>query len=174
MLRSLVGSEMCIRDRYQRRVRGPNSVSMLGGLTLPPLNACGGSRAPPGARGLGASTFPQLRRPFTPMNNSAAFIHPIPGYRGYQPRLRLTRARRNPQDLCSTSTQHFRRPRAVPILVEDPDEFKMKSDKHTDYRAQAHRYTGRASGFVKDQEALQALQNLKPFKFNIQHTEFGF
>eukprot|EP00658_Telonema_sp_P-2_P040486 TRINITY_DN28953_c0_g1_i2.p1 TRINITY_DN28953_c0_g1~~TRINITY_DN28953_c0_g1_i2.p1 ORF type:complete len:233 (-),score=44.00 TRINITY_DN28953_c0_g1_i2:234-932(-) len=25
MLRSLVGSEMCIRDRYQRRVRGPSS-----------------------------------------------------------------------------------------------------------------------------------------------------
>eukprot|EP00658_Telonema_sp_P-2_P001518 TRINITY_DN10566_c0_g1_i7.p2 TRINITY_DN10566_c0_g1~~TRINITY_DN10566_c0_g1_i7.p2 ORF type:complete len:104 (+),score=36.88 TRINITY_DN10566_c0_g1_i7:45-314(+) len=24
MLRSLVGSEMCIRDRYQRRVRGPS------------------------------------------------------------------------------------------------------------------------------------------------------
>eukprot|EP00658_Telonema_sp_P-2_P000569 TRINITY_DN10218_c0_g1_i3.p1 TRINITY_DN10218_c0_g1~~TRINITY_DN10218_c0_g1_i3.p1 ORF type:complete len:141 (-),score=54.75 TRINITY_DN10218_c0_g1_i3:215-637(-) len=27
MLRSLVGSEMCIRDRYQRRVRGPSSDS---------------------------------------------------------------------------------------------------------------------------------------------------
>eukprot|EP00658_Telonema_sp_P-2_P009590 TRINITY_DN13579_c0_g1_i2.p1 TRINITY_DN13579_c0_g1~~TRINITY_DN13579_c0_g1_i2.p1 ORF type:complete len:257 (+),score=33.23 TRINITY_DN13579_c0_g1_i2:82-771(+) len=26
MLRSLVGSEMCIRDRYQRRVRGPGSA----------------------------------------------------------------------------------------------------------------------------------------------------
>eukprot|EP00658_Telonema_sp_P-2_P042489 TRINITY_DN3050_c0_g1_i1.p1 TRINITY_DN3050_c0_g1~~TRINITY_DN3050_c0_g1_i1.p1 ORF type:complete len:192 (-),score=87.10 TRINITY_DN3050_c0_g1_i1:435-1010(-) len=28
MLRSLVGSEMCIRDRYQRRVRGYNSGAM--------------------------------------------------------------------------------------------------------------------------------------------------
>eukprot|EP00658_Telonema_sp_P-2_P004638 TRINITY_DN1171_c0_g1_i6.p1 TRINITY_DN1171_c0_g1~~TRINITY_DN1171_c0_g1_i6.p1 ORF type:complete len:1360 (+),score=408.94 TRINITY_DN1171_c0_g1_i6:168-4247(+) len=28
MLRSLVGSEMCIRDRYQRRVRGFNCISM--------------------------------------------------------------------------------------------------------------------------------------------------
>eukprot|EP00658_Telonema_sp_P-2_P016792 TRINITY_DN164_c0_g1_i2.p1 TRINITY_DN164_c0_g1~~TRINITY_DN164_c0_g1_i2.p1 ORF type:complete len:344 (-),score=129.96 TRINITY_DN164_c0_g1_i2:81-968(-) len=28
MLRSLVGSEMCIRDRYQRRVRGANSRAM--------------------------------------------------------------------------------------------------------------------------------------------------
>eukprot|EP00658_Telonema_sp_P-2_P007190 TRINITY_DN1267_c0_g1_i12.p1 TRINITY_DN1267_c0_g1~~TRINITY_DN1267_c0_g1_i12.p1 ORF type:complete len:197 (-),score=99.90 TRINITY_DN1267_c0_g1_i12:297-854(-) len=29
MLRSLVGSEMCIRDRYQRRVRGLNSSTMV-------------------------------------------------------------------------------------------------------------------------------------------------
>eukprot|EP00658_Telonema_sp_P-2_P039779 TRINITY_DN2841_c0_g1_i2.p1 TRINITY_DN2841_c0_g1~~TRINITY_DN2841_c0_g1_i2.p1 ORF type:complete len:297 (-),score=72.51 TRINITY_DN2841_c0_g1_i2:223-1113(-) len=28
MLRSLVGSEMCIRDRYQRRVRGPTAIYM--------------------------------------------------------------------------------------------------------------------------------------------------
>eukprot|EP00658_Telonema_sp_P-2_P074436 TRINITY_DN6365_c0_g1_i1.p2 TRINITY_DN6365_c0_g1~~TRINITY_DN6365_c0_g1_i1.p2 ORF type:complete len:168 (+),score=58.06 TRINITY_DN6365_c0_g1_i1:70-573(+) len=28
MLRSLVGSEMCIRDRYQRRVRGFSSIAM--------------------------------------------------------------------------------------------------------------------------------------------------
>eukprot|EP00658_Telonema_sp_P-2_P084691 TRINITY_DN9470_c0_g1_i3.p1 TRINITY_DN9470_c0_g1~~TRINITY_DN9470_c0_g1_i3.p1 ORF type:complete len:219 (-),score=55.45 TRINITY_DN9470_c0_g1_i3:185-841(-) len=29
MLRSLVGSEMCIRDRYQRRVRGSITIAML-------------------------------------------------------------------------------------------------------------------------------------------------
>eukprot|EP00658_Telonema_sp_P-2_P077462 TRINITY_DN7009_c0_g1_i4.p1 TRINITY_DN7009_c0_g1~~TRINITY_DN7009_c0_g1_i4.p1 ORF type:complete len:143 (-),score=50.42 TRINITY_DN7009_c0_g1_i4:347-775(-) len=29
MLRSLVGSEMCIRDRYQRRVRGIAEVAMM-------------------------------------------------------------------------------------------------------------------------------------------------
>eukprot|EP00658_Telonema_sp_P-2_P056589 TRINITY_DN4504_c0_g1_i1.p2 TRINITY_DN4504_c0_g1~~TRINITY_DN4504_c0_g1_i1.p2 ORF type:complete len:118 (-),score=21.47 TRINITY_DN4504_c0_g1_i1:315-668(-) len=29
MLRSLVGSEMCIRDRYQRRVRGVTSATMV-------------------------------------------------------------------------------------------------------------------------------------------------
>eukprot|EP00658_Telonema_sp_P-2_P084866 TRINITY_DN9541_c0_g1_i4.p1 TRINITY_DN9541_c0_g1~~TRINITY_DN9541_c0_g1_i4.p1 ORF type:complete len:213 (+),score=65.89 TRINITY_DN9541_c0_g1_i4:163-801(+) len=32
MLRSLVGSEMCIRDRYQRRVRGPSIAKMVMGL----------------------------------------------------------------------------------------------------------------------------------------------
>eukprot|EP00658_Telonema_sp_P-2_P011934 TRINITY_DN14562_c0_g1_i6.p5 TRINITY_DN14562_c0_g1~~TRINITY_DN14562_c0_g1_i6.p5 ORF type:complete len:105 (+),score=31.75 TRINITY_DN14562_c0_g1_i6:46-315(+) len=37
MLRSLVGSEMCIRDRYQRRVRGTSSVRKctLHGFGLP-------------------------------------------------------------------------------------------------------------------------------------------
>eukprot|EP00658_Telonema_sp_P-2_P040158 TRINITY_DN28728_c0_g1_i1.p1 TRINITY_DN28728_c0_g1~~TRINITY_DN28728_c0_g1_i1.p1 ORF type:complete len:335 (-),score=38.35 TRINITY_DN28728_c0_g1_i1:254-1258(-) len=38
MLRSLVGSEMCIRDRYQRRVRGPNVIAHVQG-TLPLLLA---------------------------------------------------------------------------------------------------------------------------------------
>eukprot|EP00658_Telonema_sp_P-2_P025986 TRINITY_DN20486_c0_g2_i1.p1 TRINITY_DN20486_c0_g2~~TRINITY_DN20486_c0_g2_i1.p1 ORF type:complete len:249 (-),score=61.73 TRINITY_DN20486_c0_g2_i1:886-1632(-) len=34
MLRSLVGSEMCIRDRYQRRVRGPPRLTMDQGRSL--------------------------------------------------------------------------------------------------------------------------------------------
>eukprot|EP00658_Telonema_sp_P-2_P077737 TRINITY_DN70_c0_g1_i3.p1 TRINITY_DN70_c0_g1~~TRINITY_DN70_c0_g1_i3.p1 ORF type:complete len:407 (+),score=89.20 TRINITY_DN70_c0_g1_i3:46-1221(+) len=38
MLRSLVGSEMCIRDRYQRRVREANTAYMAT-LVLPPHNA---------------------------------------------------------------------------------------------------------------------------------------
>eukprot|EP00658_Telonema_sp_P-2_P071168 TRINITY_DN6047_c0_g2_i1.p1 TRINITY_DN6047_c0_g2~~TRINITY_DN6047_c0_g2_i1.p1 ORF type:complete len:326 (+),score=77.25 TRINITY_DN6047_c0_g2_i1:164-1141(+) len=33
MLRSLVGSEMCIRDRYQRRVRGNHRIPMPGALS---------------------------------------------------------------------------------------------------------------------------------------------
>eukprot|EP00658_Telonema_sp_P-2_P006996 TRINITY_DN12617_c0_g1_i5.p1 TRINITY_DN12617_c0_g1~~TRINITY_DN12617_c0_g1_i5.p1 ORF type:complete len:303 (+),score=71.47 TRINITY_DN12617_c0_g1_i5:112-1020(+) len=33
MLRSLVGSEMCIRDRYQRRVRGPSNPLNMGWLS---------------------------------------------------------------------------------------------------------------------------------------------
>eukprot|EP00658_Telonema_sp_P-2_P018763 TRINITY_DN1734_c0_g1_i1.p1 TRINITY_DN1734_c0_g1~~TRINITY_DN1734_c0_g1_i1.p1 ORF type:complete len:350 (-),score=62.88 TRINITY_DN1734_c0_g1_i1:350-1399(-) len=44
MLRSLVGSEMCIRDRYQRRVRGSivKSMKWLGSLTLVLLSLAAG------------------------------------------------------------------------------------------------------------------------------------
>eukprot|EP00658_Telonema_sp_P-2_P085940 TRINITY_DN9914_c0_g1_i1.p1 TRINITY_DN9914_c0_g1~~TRINITY_DN9914_c0_g1_i1.p1 ORF type:complete len:168 (-),score=69.02 TRINITY_DN9914_c0_g1_i1:449-952(-) len=41
MLRSLVGSEMCIRDRYQRRVRGQRVVGMASVATLSPTNVSG-------------------------------------------------------------------------------------------------------------------------------------
>eukprot|EP00658_Telonema_sp_P-2_P057794 TRINITY_DN4620_c0_g1_i1.p3 TRINITY_DN4620_c0_g1~~TRINITY_DN4620_c0_g1_i1.p3 ORF type:complete len:137 (-),score=11.31 TRINITY_DN4620_c0_g1_i1:255-665(-) len=46
MLRSLVGSEMCIRDRYQRRVRGPRprpcptSLAAASGVTLNAASNC--------------------------------------------------------------------------------------------------------------------------------------
>eukprot|EP00658_Telonema_sp_P-2_P010099 TRINITY_DN13804_c0_g1_i2.p1 TRINITY_DN13804_c0_g1~~TRINITY_DN13804_c0_g1_i2.p1 ORF type:complete len:165 (-),score=26.96 TRINITY_DN13804_c0_g1_i2:827-1321(-) len=39
MLRSLVGSEMCIRDRYQRRVRGSGAMGSCGSKGSPPCVA---------------------------------------------------------------------------------------------------------------------------------------
>eukprot|EP00658_Telonema_sp_P-2_P027808 TRINITY_DN21417_c0_g1_i4.p1 TRINITY_DN21417_c0_g1~~TRINITY_DN21417_c0_g1_i4.p1 ORF type:complete len:389 (+),score=84.15 TRINITY_DN21417_c0_g1_i4:152-1168(+) len=62
MLRSLVGSEMCIRDRYQRRVRGPTQSNMhptllLLGLAMLPLAASHGHITLPPSRHGGRLEF---------------------------------------------------------------------------------------------------------------------
>eukprot|EP00658_Telonema_sp_P-2_P005021 TRINITY_DN11881_c0_g1_i17.p1 TRINITY_DN11881_c0_g1~~TRINITY_DN11881_c0_g1_i17.p1 ORF type:complete len:365 (-),score=76.13 TRINITY_DN11881_c0_g1_i17:319-1413(-) len=65
MLRSLVGSEMCIRDRYQRRVRGTDRAIMLVLLLAVLAHQAVANRAPEGVSFQETSQVPHDGDPFT-------------------------------------------------------------------------------------------------------------
>merc|ERR1711907_96530 len=101
------------------------------------------------------------------VNDSIAFMSPMPGYTGYVPAIRQPFMKLpSAQDLFSVSARDFSRP---PRLDQGP-HFRMQKDDMTEYRAQAHRYTGRASGFLKDPAAVHE----KAFRFIMHHNEYGF
>merc|ERR1712166_720095 len=101
------------------------------------------------------------------VNDSIAFMSPMPGYQGYVPPIRRDVPRsKHPQDLFSVTARDFR----IPLRLQQGPDFRMQKDDMTDYRALAHRYTGRSSGFIKDQGA----PHLSSFSFNIGKSEFGF
>jgi len=102
------------------------------------------------------------------VNESINFMSPIPKYCGYVPAVRQSfKTSPHALDMYSATARDFR----TPLSYDQGATYKMPADDISDYRAQAHRYTGRSSMYVKDPEGEAGL---KTFTFAMQANEFNF